>query len=89
MALDGLASEKLDAEDRRRNQMSAFEDLTESVESLKCLTCGGRGEYDDAEPGDIFFNVIRCNPCQGTGFRDGQARQLAAIPLGTKDPIRS
>lgn len=59
--------------------MSAFEDLLGQVQSLKCPTCHGHGEYDDAEIGDISFRVFKCTACRGTGFRDGEAYQ--ATPL--------
>lgn len=63
--------------------MSAYQNLVSEVESLKCPTCSGLGEYDDAEPGDISFRVFHCTICKGTGFRDGQARQLTTISVGS------
>ncbi len=63
--------------------MSEFQNLIDEVSSLKCPTCGGLGEYDDADFGDIAFNIYRCTACKGTGFKDGQSRQLAPIPVGS------
>lgn len=59
--------------------MSAFENLLGQVQSLKCLTCSGNGEYDDAEPGDISFRTFKCTACRGTGFKDGEAYQATPI----------
>jgi DnaJ-class molecular chaperone len=69
--------------------VSAFQNLIDEVSSLKCPTCSGLGEYDDAGFGDIFFNTYRCTACKGTGFRDGQSRQLAPVSVGSEDSVRS
>lgn len=63
--------------------MANWEDLLDDVLALKCPTCDGLGEYDDAEPGDISFNTVKCSPCKGTGFKDGQTRQLDPVPVGS------
>lgn len=60
--------------------MTKFLDLKEKVDSLRCPTCHGLGEYDDAGIGDITFNTYRCSPCRGTGFKDGQAHQITPVP---------
>ena len=82
MPVDGLTSDKLDAEDLRRNSMSEYQNLVDEVESLKCQTCGGVGEYDDAGPGDIWFRMIHCTICKGTGFKDGKAYQTTPVQGG-------
>lgn len=32
-----------------------------------CGSCFGRGEWDDAEPGDISFREFSCTACNGIG----------------------
>jgi hypothetical protein len=59
--------------------VSEYQNLVGLVESLKCPTCSGQGDYDDAEPGDIFFNTFRCTVCKGTGFRNGETYQATPI----------
>jgi hypothetical protein len=83
VAIDGRTSDLLDAEDRRKNAMSLFNQLVDEVRTKMCQTCYGDGEYDDAEPGDTFFNTIRCTACRGSGFKDGQAYQATPVPSGS------
>lgn len=63
--------------------MSTYQNLVDEVLSLRCLTCGGLGEYDDAGFGDISFNTYKCTACKGTGFKDGQSRQISEISVGS------
>lgn len=66
--------------------MSAFENLLGDVQSKKCQTCHGHGEYDDADLGDISYRTFKCTACKGTGFKDGQAYRITSDPVGTQSP---
>jgi DnaJ-class molecular chaperone len=68
--------------------VSAFENLLGDVQALKCLTCHGHGEYDDADFGDISCRVFKCTACKGTGFRDGKTHRITADSVGTESPSR-
>lgn len=48
--------------------MSKFHELKQKLEELACPECFGAGEWDDAEPGDIYFNTYKCSHCEGTGI---------------------
>lgn len=48
--------------------MSKFRELKQELEELACPHCFGRGEKDDAEPGDIFCRTWICPVCEGTGI---------------------
>lgn len=37
-----------------------------------CKTCNGRGELDDAEPGDICMNIWECPDCGGFNVREAK-----------------
>ena len=53
-----------------------YQELKDRLKELQCPTCGGIGEYDDAEPGDISMNTYVCGHCKGTGWNDGKERTL-------------
>lgn len=55
---------------------SDYEKVKERLKSAKCPKCQGRGEYDDAEPGDTWFNTFKCGYCDGTGFKLGKQQIL-------------
>ena len=59
--------------------MSRYDDVREQIESSMCLACGGLGEYDDADIGDISYNTYYCNLCNGTGFQDGVVLELKEV----------
>lgn len=48
--------------------MSKFHELKQELEECACPECFGVGEWDDAEPGDIYFNTYKCSYCEGTGI---------------------
>ena len=60
--------------------MDAFEFITggdansiiDVLSRARCGKCGGSGERNDAEPGDIGFNTWVCKSCDGKGW-DRQA----------------
>lgn len=56
--------------------MSDYEKLLKEVVALACANCKGFGEIDDAEPGDIAFNVYSCQACDRTGFKEGKKCKL-------------
>jgi DnaJ-class molecular chaperone len=47
---------------------SKFSEELEKLENLKCQKCHGTGQIDDADPGDISFNIWTCPGCIGTGL---------------------
>ena len=51
--------------------MSKYEEELALLESTKCPTCHGHGEYDDAELGDISCRTFKCGFCKGTGKKPG------------------
>ena len=55
---------------------SNFSKLKQEIEALKCQDCGGLGEMDDSDLGDIMFNRWICQRCEGTGWQDQIERQL-------------
>lgn len=52
--------------------MHSYQEVHQYLKNHKCPECGGLGECDDAEPGDIGFNTWVCPKCNGTGFKGGQ-----------------
>lgn len=51
------------------------------VKKHKCKTCYGTGQQDDAELGDISFNIWTCTKCGGSGFEDVQAMKKDVMAL--------
>jgi len=49
-----------------------YSKLKEELKNKKCKTCGGLGQCDDAEPGDIWFRTWECPVCKGTGINENQ-----------------
>lgn len=47
---------------------TTFHKLRSIVNEAKCPECGGLGECNDAEPGDIFCRTWVCGECHGTGM---------------------
>lgn len=47
---------------------TTYHKLRKIVDESKCRNCGGLGEVDDAEPGDICCNTWICGECHGTGL---------------------
>lgn len=56
--------------------MAAFQLLKRQLEAAVCKGCNGIGEANDADFGDISFNTWKCEPCKGSGFKDGQLLSL-------------
>lgn len=50
--------------------MSAYEQCKDILKSMRCPECGGLGEQDDLELGDIAGKVWVCPACAGSGFKD-------------------
>jgi len=40
----------------------------QNLDAKKCKMCDGTGKINDAEPGDIFYNIYVCSTCKGTGI---------------------
>ncbi len=56
--------------------MSEFHDLEYLLLESMCKACGGHGEVNDAELGDVTCNFKLCQRCKGTGFKDGKVLKL-------------
>lgn len=54
-----------------------WSDLLEELQELCCPVCGGDGQCDDAELGDISFRKWKCKACKGTGFKEGKIYRLS------------
>lgn len=50
--------------------------LEDKLEDLECPDCSGLGEIDDADFGDISYNIYVCKSCRGTGFKKGRVFTL-------------
>lgn len=48
--------------------MSEYFNQLAQLQKSRCTTCGGTGECDDAEPGDIYYNKWVCGTCKGSGL---------------------
>lgn len=46
----------------------AYGKMLKQLNSMRCTTCRGIGTIDDAELGDISFNVTKCPHCHGAGI---------------------
>lgn len=49
--------------------MSAFFELVETLQDIKCKECHGLGYQDDGGCGDIFANKWECPKCKGKGIK--------------------
>jgi DnaJ-class molecular chaperone len=66
--------------------MDAFEFITKGdakkilavLEKAQCKSCGGSGERNDAEPGDISFGSWVCPECDGQGWNRQAVREIIA-----------
>jgi len=47
-----------------------FKQLVDTLDNMKCSTCHGHGECDDADFGDISFRTWRCTACNGSGLKN-------------------
>ena len=52
--------------------------LLDVLSKARCKHCGGSGERNDAEPGDIGFNTWACEPCDGKGWSAQAVREIVA-----------
>jgi DnaJ-class molecular chaperone len=59
--------------------MSEFHDKLQAIEKLRCTTCYGSGQCDDAEAGDIVYNKWTCNTCKGTGIKPSCVHQMVQV----------
>jgi hypothetical protein len=64
--------------------MSKYMDLLEKLKEAKCGQCGGLGEVNDADPGDMYYNEWTCPKCFGSGF-DSQV----CPPVPTKEMVKA
>ena len=51
--------------------MANYEKVVFELSRLKCPTCHGSGECDDASFGDISYNTWTCTDCKGNGWKGG------------------
>ena len=58
--------------------------ILDEIERRQCGECGGSGEVNDAELGDISFNKYDCEECDTTGWKDGKVRHLIT-PISYED----
>ena len=79
--------------------MDAFEFITGGdakeilavLDRAQCKACGGTGERNDAEAGDMFHNTWVCQTCQGKGWNRQAVREIIAAvhpggpPMTTTD----
>lgn len=49
--------------------MNLKQKIWKALEDDCCETCNGVGVVDDADAGDIYFNVYICDDCDGTGIK--------------------
>lgn len=54
------------------------EEIIGVLSKARCPSCGGTGERDDAEPGDIGFKTWACEPCEGKGWNLQAVREIIA-----------
>lgn len=81
-AIDIIAQTLAEAEARGRNEISAYEFITNGdakmvlnvLGSAQCKSCGGSGERNDADLGDVSYDTWACTTCSGKGW-DKQAVQ--------------
>jgi hypothetical protein len=59
--------------------MSEFHDKLQAIENLRCTTCYGSGQCDDAEAGDIFHNTWTCTACNGTGLKPSCVHKMIRL----------
>lgn len=49
-----------------------FERQLKELKAKRCYKCKGHGTLNDAEPGDISFNIWECDRCRGSGFEPSE-----------------
>jgi DnaJ-class molecular chaperone len=50
------------------DKLSAYNVIADLMNEVGCVTCGGMGECNDADFGDISYSRWKCPECKGTGF---------------------
>ncbi len=50
------------------NEPSEYTRVSDALKECRCVNCGGLGECNDAELGDIGFRRWKCPACDGSGF---------------------
>ncbi len=56
----------------------SLEKAVHALEECTCKTCGGLGECNDADDGDMYFKVWPCQNCDGTGWNPKAVEKLTA-----------